>query len=210
MSPCPLSTNIAAVSFISRRLNRPGTVALSGICYAAGRGIAYAAIAFVVVEVAISVPQVSNLLQEQMNKILGILLLVVGAFLLGLLPIRLPSLSIDDGLTRRLDGLGLVGSLLLGIIFALAFCPVSAALYFGSVIPLAISAESSVLLPVAYSLGTALPVLVFGGVLAAGGSALSRAYNQTTRVEAIMKRLTGLVFTFVGIYTILKYLFGIL
>ena len=106
--------------------------------------------------------------------------------------------------------MGLWGSVLLGIVFALSFCPVSAALFFGSLIPLATANGSSVLLPSLYGLGTATPVVGFAIVIAVGARSLGKAYSGVALVERWARRLTGVIFIGVGVYLTLVYVFGVL
>ena len=111
------------------------------------------------------------------------------------------------GVEQRARKAGLWGSFLLGIVFALSFCPVSAALFFGSLVPLAVRNESAVLLPTFYGVGTALPVVVFAFVVALGAHSLGRLFDQVTRVARWARRVTGIVFIGVGIYLSMVYIF---
>ncbi|WP_165235838.1 aromatic aminobenezylarsenical efflux permease ArsG family transporter [Aquisphaera insulae] len=210
ISPCPLATNVAAVSFIGRRVGSPRRVFLSGVLYALGRSLAYLGLAGLLVASALSVPEVSMFLQRSMNKLLGPLLVLVAMFLLDLISLSPPGSSPSESMQRRLDALGLWGALPLGMLLALTFCPVSAALFFGSLVPLSVKAHSSVLLPGVYGLGTALPALVFAGLVAAGTRSVSKAFHALTSVEWWARRLTGIVFLGIGFYYSLKFVFGVL
>ncbi len=160
ISPCPLATNIAAVSYIARRIDRPRLVLLSAFTYSLGRAVAYAAVSAVVVLGLLSVPGVSQFLQRYMNKLLGPLLVLVGMYLLGLLiSFGVSTTAGSDELRKKAAEGGVLGAALLGALFALSFCPVSAALFFGSLVPLSLQHGSKVVLPVVYGLGTALPVV---------------------------------------------------
>lgn len=207
ISPCPLATNIAAISFVAYRVSNRMIVLLSGLFYSIGRSITYAVIGFLVVAAFVSVPSVSNFLQTYINKILGPLLILVGMFLLDLLKLKIHGISVSNKTVEKLDRTGLIGSLLLGILFALAFCPVSAALFFGSLIPLAIKAESSIVLPTIFGIGTALPVLFFAVLVVLGSSYVDKFYNRIGRIEYYTKRITGVLFIFVGVYYVFAYIF---
>ena len=128
ISPCPLATNIAAISYIGRRVNSPRQVLLSGALYTLGRTLAYIVLGAFLVASVLSVSQLSMFLQKYMNKLLGPLLIVVGMFLLDLIQLNTSGAGMNEGLRRRVDALGLWGALPLGVVFALTFCPVSAAL----------------------------------------------------------------------------------
>ena len=146
ISPCPLATNIAAVGFVSRGLS-PARTLIGGLLYAAGRAAVYVLIAVVLVNGLAAAPELSHILQKHMNRAMGPILVIVATVLLGLIP--LPSFGTGrfSAVQKRLANSGFAGAFLLGACFALAFCPTSAALYFGSLMPLAIDHGSSLLLP---------------------------------------------------------------
>lgn len=212
ISPCPLATNIAAVSYVGKRVGSPAMVLLSGLLYTLGRTLSYFAVAFIAVQSLISVPSVSLFLQSRMNQFLGPLLLIAGVLLLDVIP--WPWVGGGRGLSSKLqakvDKLGVLGAGLLGILFALTFCPVSAALFFGSLVPLSLKYESTVVLPSLYGVGTALPVVVFSAVIAFAANRVSKAFNALTKIEPWMRRITAVLFILVGVYLILVYIFGVL
>jgi cytochrome c-type biogenesis protein len=209
ISPCPLATNIAAISYVGKRVGSPVRVLLSGLLYTLGRTLTYFIVAFVVVKSLVSAPAVSIFLQQNMNKILGPLLIVVGILLLDLVPWPWTGGSgFSEKLKTQVDRIGLWGAGLLGLVFAMTFCPVSAALFFGSLMPLAIKHQSSVMLPCLYGVGTALPVVVFSVILSFAANRLSRAFSVMTVIERWMRRLTAAVFIGVGGYYCAIFLFG--
>ena len=210
ISPCPLATNIAAISYISRRVGSTRQVFLTGLLYALGRTLAYLVLAIILVASVLSVPQLSLMLQKYMHVALGPILIVAGMFLLGLIQFRIGAAGISENMQERVDRLGIWGALFLGILFALSFCPTSAALFFGSLIPLALKANSSILLPALYGLGTALPVLAFAVIIAQSAQSVGKAFNILSRIEWWARMLTGSVFVIVGIYFSLKYVFEVL
>ena len=210
VSPCPLATNIAAVSFISHRLTRRDTVFLSGILYTIGRSFTYVVLGVLIVKALADVPILSDFLQRYVNKILGLVLILVGMVLLDLLRIPLSLPSVSEKFARELIARGAIGSLLLGVLFALAFCPVSAALFFGGLIPIAVKAKSGIWLPLIYGIGTGLPVLFFASLVATGAGYISTLYSRITKVEYYTKKATGIVFVLVGIYYTMAYIFEVI
>jgi len=209
ISPCPLATNIAAISFVGRRVGSTRQVLFSGLCYALGRVVAYLAIGILVVAGVLSIPGVSNFLQRYMNKILGPLLILVGMFLVELIQVTIPGLTPGDKVQERAESAGVWGAGLLGIVFALSFCPVSAALFFGSLIPLSVKHGSRFVLPSLYGVGTGLPVIVFAVLIALGARSVGTAFNMLTKTEWWARRVTGGVFILVGVYYSLRYIFGV-
>lgn len=210
ISPCPLATNIAAISFIGRRVESPRKVFLSGLLYALGRTLSYLVLGVLLVASVLSVPELSMFLQRYMNKLLGPLLIVVAMFLLDLLSFSLPGAGVSESMQKRLDALGLWGALPLGMLFALTFCPVSAALYFGSLIPLAVKVQSSVLLPSVYGVGTALPALLFAVLVAVSVRSVGRVFKTLSKVDWWARRITGVLFLGIGFYYCLKFIFDVI
>ncbi len=209
ISPCPLATNIAALSYVGRHADRPRTVLLAGLLYTLGRSLAYAIISALLVASLLSVPGLANFLQHYMNKLLGPVLIVVGMFLLEL--VRLPALggARASRLSHRLGQSGVWGAGLLGMLFALSFCPTSAALFFGSLIPLSVKWQSSIVLPSLYGVGTALPVFAFAVLIAGGAKSLATAFQRLTELELWARRITGVALIVIGIYFCWTYVFAL-
>ena len=207
VSPCPLASNIAAVSFISRDIKKKSTVLWAGASYVLGRILCYTALGACISASLVNVPLVSYYLQMYMPKVIGPLLVLTGIVLLDLLPITFSGLVISQESTKRLQSSGAWGALLLGIIFALAFCPVSAALFFGSLIPLAVSSKSPLLFPLVDGLGTGLPVIVFAVAIVFGVHGVSVLFKKVTAAERIVRIATGAVLILIGLYYIAKYIF---
>jgi cytochrome c biogenesis protein CcdA len=210
ISPCPLATNIAAISFIARDMSSARRVLATGVLYTLGRTLTYLILGALLVTSLLSIPEVAMFLQTYMNKALGPLLLVVGLILLDVIPLRFSTSCGGGRIERWAESAGVWGSLPLGMVFALAFCPVSAALFFGSLIPLALNAGSSVTLPSLYGIGTGLPVFVFAVLIGLGAQWVGKAFNKLTQIEKWARRVTGVIFIAVGIYLSLVHLFGVL
>lgn len=212
-SPCPLATNIAAISYVGRRVDRPTLVLSGGLIYALGRTVSYVLVALLVVQGVLSLSALSMFLQRSLNLVLGPVLVVVGLLLLDVIPWPWTGASSSrffERVQQRADRLGLWGAGLLGLAFALAFCPVSAALFFGSLVPLSVKHHSPLLLPSLYGVGTAVPVVAFSFLLAFSANGISRAFDALTLIERWMRRLTAVVFLLVGSYYCLVYVFGVL
>lgn len=200
ISPCPLATNIAAISFLSKKIIHPKAVLISGLSYTIGRMFSYATLGFVIISSILSVPVMANFLQKYMNKALGPTLIFTGLFLLDIIKFNIPSFSLSEKHQNRLAGSGAGGAFILGLIFALVFCPISAALFFGSLIPLALKSQLGTTLPFIYGFGTGLPVLLFAFVIALGVTSLKPWFNRMTKLEYYMRKITGIVFILVGLY----------
>lgn len=210
ISPCPLATNIVAVSFIGKKVEHTRSVFLTGLLYTLGRAIVYTAMGALLVSSILAAPAISHFLQVYLNKILGPLLILVGMVLLDLLSFNIGSLGLKSRVQGHAERMGLWGALPLGMIFALSFCPISAALFFGSLIPLAAKHHSPFALPLIYSVGTALPVIAFALLLAFGARAMSKIFHRVTKIERWARFATGIIFILVGIYFSLAYIFALI
>ncbi|MFA5424111.1 MAG: aromatic aminobenezylarsenical efflux permease ArsG family transporter [Phycisphaerae bacterium] len=209
ISPCPLATNIAAISFIGRKVDKPAYVFCTGLLYTIGRTATYVIIAIILVGSLLSAPTLSSWLQKYMYKLLGPILILVGMVLLDMLSFGAKGSGIGQWAQQRAEKFGLLGALFLGALFALSFCPVSAALFFGSLIPLSIENSSRVALPVVYGIGTAVPVFVFGLLIAVGAGSLAKIFDKVGRFELWARRITGTIFLFIGLYFTFVYTLGI-
>ncbi|NLF93962.1 MAG: sulfite exporter TauE/SafE family protein [Oligosphaeraceae bacterium] len=210
ISPCPLAANIAAISFVSRKVGKVGLVLTSGLLYTLGRVLAYAALGIILVSGLTAAPELSHSLQKYMNLLMGPLLILVAMVLLGLLQVNFFSGGHAGAkLQQRVEKMGVWGSFLLGVIFALSFCPTSAALFFGSLLPLAIKVNSRVALPALFGLATGLPVLLFAFLLAFSANQVGRTYHLLARFELWAQRITGSIFLLLGLWMTLTITIGI-
>ncbi|OGP55597.1 MAG: cytochrome C biogenesis protein [Deltaproteobacteria bacterium RBG_13_61_14] len=209
ISPCPLATNVAAISYLGNRLGRSRQVLFAGLLYTLGRILTYLALGALIVAGLLKVPGLSNFLQKYMNQILGPVLILAGMFLLDWISLPVPSWGPGEKVQGQMERAGVWGAGLLGIVFALSFCPVSAALFFGSLIPLALKHQSPGLMPALYGLGTGLPVVAFAIALAFSARSVGRIFDRLALVERWARRLTGGIFILVGIYYCLTYIFQV-
>lgn len=207
ISPCPLATNIAAISYVGRRVEKTRLVLLAGLLYTLGRTLAYIGVAIIVTRSMQMIPGVSMFLQKYMNLAIGPLLVVVGVLLLGIFNISFAG-GMGTGLQGKVDKMGVWGAGLLGIVFALAFCPVSAGLFFGALIPLAVK-NNSVLMSTLYGIGTAVPVIGFSLLLAFAAHLIGAAFKKLTVIELWVRRVTAVVMIGIGIYLIIRHNFGV-
>ena len=206
ISPCPLATNITAVGFISKDIENRKRVFINGLLYTLGRAISYTAIALIIYFGADQF-KFSGFFQRYGEKILGPLLIIIGLFMLGVIKINFPGVS---GLTSKMETKtkwGYLDTILLGMVFALAFCPYSGVLYFGMIIPMTIGSASGLYLPVVFALATGIPVIIFAWVLAFAVSGIGNVYNKVKTFELWFRRVIAVLFIVVGIYYIFRVYF---
>ena len=209
ISPCPLASNIAAISFIGRRVGSTRHVLLSGLFYTIGRTVAYVALGMLVLVGLMASGEVARFLQRYLNQILGPVLILAGMLLLGWFSFTASLTFAGAGIQERAGKGRAWWSIVLGMLFALSFCPVSAGLFFGGLIPLSAANGSRLVLPMLYGAGTALPVLVFAFLMAFASQSVGRAFNRLTQIERWVRFTTGGIFILAGIYYCLTYIYGV-
>ena len=204
ISPCPLATNITAIGFISKDITDKRRVFISGLVYTLGRAISYTVLA-VVLFFGASKFQVTQLFQGWGERLLGPILIVIGLFMLDFIKINFPGLSnITQKLGEKSKG-SYIGTLFLGMAFALAFCPYSGVLYFTMLIPITVASASGLYLPVLFAIATGLPVIVFAWFLAYAVGNVGKLYNGIKSFELWFRRIVGTLFIGVGIYYVTIY-----
>lgn len=202
MSPCPMATNITAIAAVSRKAGENRNTLLFGLSYTLGRMFTYVGIAAVIIWIGISIQSVSVVLQAGGEIFLGPFLIIIGIIMTG--KIRFPSFT-NNGISRLKQSLadkGIVGSFGLGAVFALAFCPFSAVLFFGMLIPLAVLAGDVLVLPSIFAFATGIPVIIFSLILSFGVSRLSSAMDKVNVIDKWSRRIVSVVFIIVGIYSL--------
>lgn len=199
ISPCPMATNITAIGYIGKDMKSSKQVFVNGLLYTLGRSISYTAIGLLFFFSA-SRFEFAGFIQEWGEKVIGPILIVIGLFMLGVIKLNIPGL---DGLNKNMEERaqkGFWGVLLLGIVFALAFCPYSGVLYFGMLIPMTVSSVSGLYLPIVFALGTGIPVIVFAWLIAFSVSSIGNTYNKIRSFEKWFRRIVAILFIGVGLY----------
>ena len=208
ISPCPLATNIAAVAYLSKNLKTVKSTLANGAYYAFGRAASYTLLA-VLIYYGLSSFQISKSVQDWSKKLLGPLLVFMGLAMLNVLKIKLPSgRERSEKIKLWLADRGILGAFLLGALFALAFCPYSAVLFFGALIPLVFKSSGGLLLPSLFAFGTGLPVIVFSFLIAFSARKISAAFQAMQKIEKAMRYIVALIFLTVGLYY-LRFLIGL-
>jgi len=201
ISPCPLATNITAIGYISKDIVSQRKVFVNGLVYTLGRAISYTAIGLLFFFGA-SQFELAGFFQEWGEKLLGPLLIIIGLFMLGVLKLKIPGIgSLTEKMENKSNS-GFWGVLLLGIVFALAFCPYSGVLYFGMLMPMTISSASGLYLPLFFAIATGIPVIIFAWLIAFSVGSISNFYNKLKSFELWFRRAVAVLFIVVGVYYI--------
>jgi cytochrome c-type biogenesis protein len=207
ISPCPLATNIAAIAYIGRRVQERRYAVITGALYTLGRMLSYSIIGIIIIVAGLEIPGVASFLQDFGEQVLGPLLIVIGVIMLSINKMTFgPRGGRLSSIGSKVADWGMIGGFLLGALFALAFCPYSAVLFFGVLIPLALKSAGGVTLPAVYAIGTGLPVLVFGVLISAGVARVSNWLNAVTRAEKIIRVVVSIIFIGVGIYLVVLWI----
>ena len=201
ISPCPLATNISAIGFISRDIEDQSRVFKSGLFYTLGRAFSYTALALLLYFGA-SQMDVSRLFQGWGEKLIGPVLIVIGLFMLDVIKLNFPGFSRFNDMLGAKAKESYWGSFLLGVVFAMAFCPYSGVLYFGMLMPITIGSASGLYLPAVFAIATGLPVILFAWMLAYAMHNVGKIHNHIRSFELWFRRAVGVLFIGVGIYYI--------
>lgn len=204
ISPCPLATNIAAIGFISKNIEDRKAIFMRGIYYTVGRVLAYTVLGIILISIlkeGASMFGIQKAISKWGELLIGPVLLLIGLFMLFGDKINLPKFGFEGGEKgEKLAGKGSWGALLLGVLFAMAFCPSSGIFYFGMLIPMSVTATVGWLLPVLFAVATALPVLVVAWILAVSVEKVGEVYGKIQTVQKWLNIVVGTLFVIVGIY----------
>ncbi len=202
ISPCPLATNISAIGFISRDIEDRRRVFLNGLVYTLGRAISYTGIAVIIYFGAGQI-DLSGWFQRWGEKLLGPILIIIGLFMLDFITVNLPGIG---SFTEKIGEKGrssYMNTLLLGILFAMAFCPYSGVLYFVMLIPMTIASADGLILPVVFAIATGIPVIIFAWLLAFAVGNVGKMYSRIKVFEIWFRRVVAVLFIGVGIWYII-------
>jgi len=202
ISPCPLATNITATAYIAKTITNRRKVLLSGVLYTLGRVFSYTVLGALIYFGA-SKFHVARLFQGNGEKIIGPIMLLIGLIMLDVIKLNfLFRGNVTEKLSDKFKNKGMLGSFLLGVVFALAFCPYSGALFFAILMPLTLTTGAGLALPVVFSIGTGLPVIFFAFIIAFSMEKLAQYFKAIQKVEKVMRLLAGLTFVLTGLYYI--------
>lgn len=200
ISPCPLATNITAIGFISKDIENRKKIFLNGLLYTLGRAVSYTGLG-VILYFGASKFHIAKFFQLYGERILGPLLIIIGIIMLDLIKIKIPGISkISDSMEKKSKSGSGWSALLLGIVFALAFCPYSGVLYFGMLIPMSIASPDGLFLPFVFAVATGLPVIIVAWLLAFSVSSIGGFYNKIKIFEKWFRRVVAVAFIIVGLY----------
>ena len=202
VSPCPLATNIAAIGYIGKDIENRRRIFLNGVLYTVGRVIAYTVLGIILISIlkeGASVFGIQKAIGKWGELLIGPLLLLIGLFMLFGHKLNLPQFGFGgngEGLARK----GGWGALLLGVLFAMAFCPTSGVFYFGMLIPMSVTANAGWLLPILFAIATAFPVLAVAWILAFSVEKVGELYGKLQLIQRYLNAVVGILFMVIGIY----------
>ena len=202
VSPCPLATNITAIGFISKDIENHHRIFINGLLYTFGRIVSYTVLGFILIPIlreGASMFMVQKAVSKYGEMLIAPALIIIGIFMLDVIKLNLPKINIGgESLKKRSKGGW--GAMLLGILFALAFCPTSGVFYFGMLIPMSATTSAGYLLPIIFAIATAIPVLAVAWVLAFSVQQMGNFYGKIQKVQKWANLIVGVVFIIIGIY----------
>ena len=211
IGPCTMATNIAALAYISRKVTDRKYAVITGSLYTLGRMFTYSVLGILIIVIGLKTPIISAFLQSITGPVMGPFLIVIG--ILMLIIDRIPFLNRSGAGLSAMGGKvadwGMIGGFPLGALFALAFCPYSAVLFFAVLMPLALKTADGITLPAFFAIGTGVPVLIFGTLLSLGVSSIYALLNRITSAERIIRIIVSLIFIGLGIYYIVQWIIAI-
>ncbi len=206
ISPCPLATNITATAYLSKDISDKRKVLLNSIIYTFGRAVSYVGVG-VLIYLGASKFDISTLFNTYGEKLLGPLLIIIGLFMLGVIKFgNITGVGVSQKVTDKISGKGYISAFLMGIVFALAFCPYSGVLYFGMLIPMSVKDDGSLINLLSFSIGTGLPVIIISLILAYGLAGVGSVFNKIKTFEKWFRKIVGLIFVLTGIYYIMIFM----
>jgi cytochrome c-type biogenesis protein len=195
------------MAYVSRRIADRRYAVTTSVLYTLGRIFSYSLLGILIIVIGLEIPGASLFLQNAGGQVLGPILVVVGLLMLFIDKI---SFGRSGGglaaLGSKVANWGMFGGFLLGILFALAFCPYSAVLYFGMLMPLSLKSAGGIAFPAVFAVGTGLPVLIIGTLLSFGVAGVTSWVNAITRIERIIRVVIAVIFIGVGIYYIYQWI----
>lgn len=202
ISPCPLATNITAIGYIGRDFDSKQRVFLNGLLYTMGRIIAYSVLGAILIFI-LRQGEDLFLIQKSVSKwgemLVAPIMLFVGLFMLFGDRLNLPKFGFSGNVeSSKLKGVW--GNVLLGMLFALAFCPTSGVLYFGMLIPLSAQATAGYLLPTVFAIATGLPVILIAWLLAYSVTGIGKYYNRMKAFQKWFNMIVAILFILVALY----------
>jgi cytochrome c-type biogenesis protein len=206
ISPCPLATNITAIGFISKDIENRNRVFFNGLFYTLGRAITYTLLALIIF-IGADQLKFSGFFQKYGEKFIGPMLIIIGLFMLDVIKVKFPGfIRFSSGMQKKTSW-SYFDAVLLGLVFAMAFCPYSGVLYFGMLVPMTVASSSGLYLPVIFAIATGIPVIILAWVLAYTVSGVGAVYNNIKSFDLWFRRIVSVLFIIVGIYYIIRVYF---
>lgn len=202
ISPCPLATNIAAIGYLSKEITDRRKIFIDGLLYTLGRIIAYTLLGAVLITVlrqGASIFSIEKVFGRWSEVLIAPAMILIGLFMLFGNRLNLSGFGFNTGKA----GPALRGRwkpLLLGALFAMAFCPTSGIFYFGMLIPMSAAESGGYMLPALFAAATGLPVAAVAWVLAYSAAGIGRFYGRIRVMQLWLNRIVALLFIATGIY----------
>ena len=203
VSPCPMATNITAIGYISKDIENKHSVFKNGIYYTFGRIIVYTLLGFIIIPLlreGTNIYGIQKFISKYGELFIGPSLIIIGVFMLISSNLNIPKLGFSFNNSEKIKNKGGFGSLFLGIMFSLAFCPTSGIIYFGMLMPMSASESGGYILPVIFAIATGVPVLIIAWILSYSISRIGSFYQKVSLFQKWLNLIIALLFIIIGIY----------
>ena len=202
LNPCQLAINLSALTYLNNRSDKQHPLMSKGLLYVLGRSITYSILGIILsilIQQGLNIEGVRTLMSKG-EDILPYLLIIIGVYLI----YRMLHHHDHHGeechsCGKTIKRSGPLGALALGLMLAMAFCPETAIMYFGMLLPMSVANTLGWIAPVAFALGAALPVITMAYLF-------SKAAEKAHGFEATFKHFQqwangvfGLAFIVAGI-----------
>lgn len=201
LDPCTLFTSIAAIGYIDKEIANKRKVLTNGLMFVLGKLVTYVLVAIPFLMGA-QTAGVQHLLEHWGEPLLAAFMLICGVLLLFS---GHHHHEHDHGLTRWLTNAdsrsSWLWSFMLGIFFAIAFCP-HRLVYFFTMIDIAITLPPSWnwLLPVVFGLGTGLPIMLIAWLISYSAISANALTARLQSVEKWIRYISAVLFIGFGLY----------
>ncbi|MBE6330392.1 MAG: sulfite exporter TauE/SafE family protein [Bacteroidales bacterium] len=202
--PCTIASNVTILTSMLNKNVSASVLFSKASIYVLGRMVAYMGIAYLLYSFS-EIIAISESIQKILGLLLGPLFLLVGILMLDIVHIHGLENKCLIWMKKWTLSDRLVGPFLLGLAFAFAFCPYGALIYFGMMIPLSITSVNGLWVPLSFSIGTALPILLVALLFFWGWDSKKHLLSKFQTFELWLRRILAVFFIISGILFILEF-----
>lgn len=205
LDPCTLFTSIAAIGYIDREMQNRKRVLITGGMFVMGKLVTYVLLSIPFIMGA-HTDGIHHFLEHWGEPLLAAFMLVCGVLLLFS---GHHHHDHDHGVSKWLqtvdDKSSWLWAFMLGIFFAIAFCP-HRLMYFFTMIEMSVSLESAWtwVMPVVFGLGTGLPIMVLAWLISYSVVNTEVLTKKVQSFEKWFRYACAVLFLGFGVYLVIE------